>query len=250
MASSPPKYDSMMQPTLPLWSSSKTQKNEVIVELSRTQPPPLLPIDLRGYVSPDKWETRIRAATRVASRYSKPMLERTWMFIVLMLTFIAPLVAYYDTLHYLNNGQDFNDEQEDRQDEFIWKARLIALGIIVGLWFVMFLPVVIWKHVGRVKVNNMIDSWSKDDVRSASSYAAIPTWKVTMPGMFRDVIVLAVSYPAPPSNFDYEAYLPPYIAPPTEAAPSYEVTKRLSGLQGDGKFGDIPLYEDAKEIAV
>jgi hypothetical protein len=40
-----------------------------------------------------------------------------------------------------------------------------------------------------------------------------------------------------------------YVAPPTDAVPSYEATKRFSGLQGDGKFGEIPLYNDAKEIA-
>ncbi|KAG1742833.1 hypothetical protein EDB19DRAFT_1827548 [Suillus lakei] len=191
MASSPPKYDDMMRPALPLWSSPRTRKNEVVVELSRTQPPPLFPIGLQNYVSPHMWETRI-----------------------------------------------------------VWQARLVALVATVGLWFVMFLPIAIWKYIGRVRVNKMIDHWAKDDVRSASSYAAIPTWKVTMPGMFRDGIVLAVSFPAPPSSFELEN-LPPYqyIAPPTDAAPSYEAAKRFSGLQGDGKFGEIPLYNDAKEIA-
>lgn len=242
---SPPKYDGMMQSGLPLWSSSKTRKNEVVVELSSTQHPPLFPIELRDYVSPDKWETRVRAITRIASQYSKPMLERSWMLVAMLLTFIAPIVAYYDYLHH------FDDEEldEDRQNAIIWQARLIALGITVGLWFVMFLPILIWKYMGRVRVNKMIDRWVKDDVRSASSYATIPTWKVTMPGVFRDGIVLSVSFPAPPSSFELEAYLPPYIAPPNEAAPSYETTKRFSGLQGDGKFGEIPLYSDAKEIA-
>jgi hypothetical protein len=38
-------------------------------------------------------------------------------------------------------------------------------------------------------MNKMIDGWAKDDVRTATSYAAIPTWKVTMPGVFKDDIV-------------------------------------------------------------
>lgn len=248
MASSPPKYDTM-QPTLPFWTSPKTRKNEVVMELSPTQPLPLLPIELRSYVSPDNWETRVRAITRLASQFSKPMLESSWMLVALVLTFVIPIVAYYDSIH--NYTVDLTiDQQEDREDELVWKARLISLGVTVGLWCVMFLPVAIWKRIGRVRVNKMIDRWAKDDVRSASSYEAIPTWKVTMPGMFRDVIVLTVSCPATPSIYDPEAYLPPYIAPPTEAAPSYEALKRFSGLQGDGKFGDIPLYNDAKEIAV
>lgn len=246
MALSPPKYDGMMRPALALWSSPKTRKNEVVVvELSHTQPPPLFPMGLQNYVSPHMWETRVRAVTRMASQYSKPVLERSWMFIAMILTFIAPIVAYYDYIHH------FNDERidEGRQNQIIWQARLIAFGVTVGLWIVMFLPIVIWKYMGRVRVNKMIDRWAKDDIRSASSYAVIPTWKVTMPGMFRDGIILAVSFPAPPSSFELEN-LPPYIAPPTDAAPSYEATKRFSDLQGDGKFGEIPLYNDAKEIAV
>lgn len=245
MALSPPKYDGMMRPALALWSSPKTRKNEVVVvELSHTQPPPLFPMGLQNYVSPHMWETRVRAVTRMASQYSKPVLERSWMFIAMILTFIAPIVAYYDYIHH------FNDERidEGRQNQIIWQARLIAFGVTVGLWIVMFLPIVIWKYMGRVRVNKMIDRWAKDDIRSASSYAVIPTWKVTMPGMFRDGIILAVSFPAPPSSFELEN-LPPYIAPPTDAAPSYEATKRFSDLQGDGKFGEIPLYNDAKEIA-
>jgi len=216
----------------------------VVVELSHAQPLPLLPLGLQNYVSPHMWETRVRGITRMASQYSKPALERSWMFVALILTFIAPIVAYYDYIH------QFDDEQvdEDRQIQIVWQARLVALLVTVGLWIVMFLPIIIWKYMGRVRVNKMVDRWAKDDLRSASSYAAIPTWNVTMPGMFRDGIVLAVSFPAPPSSFELEN-LPPYIAPPTDAAPSYEAIKRLSSLQGDGKFGEIPLYNDAKEIA-
>lgn len=237
-----------MQPVLPYWPSSKTRKSEVVVELSCTHPPPLFPIQLQHCVSPDKWETRVRAITRIASQYSKPALERSWMLLTLILTFIAPLVTYHISLDHFNRQLEEEAQREDRnqQDQFIWNSRLIAFGVIFGVWLVMFLPVAIWKHMGRVRVNKMVDSWAKDDIRTASSYAAIPTWKVAMPGMFRDGIVLVVSFPAPPSNFDLESYLPPYIATPSEAAPSYEVTKRFSGLHGDSKFGEIPLYNDNK----
>ncbi|KAG2750250.1 hypothetical protein P692DRAFT_201448936 [Suillus brevipes Sb2] len=131
------------------------------------------------------WETRVRAITRMASQYSKPVLERSWMFAAVILTFIAPIVAYYDFIGHFDSEQI----DEDRQNQIVWQARLIALVVTVGLWVVMFLPIAIWKYMGRVRVNKMIDRWAKDDVRSASSYAAIPTWKVTMPGMFRDGIV-------------------------------------------------------------
>lgn len=218
------------------------------MELSRTHPPPLFPVQLQHCVSPDKWENRVRAITRVASQYSKPTLERCWIVLSVILTFISPLVAYYVALHHFNVQEE--GERDDQQDGHIWESRLIAFGVMVGLWFVMFLPIATWKYMGRVRMNKIIDGWAKDDVRTASSYAAIPTWKVTMPGVFRDGTVLVVSCPAPPSNFDHEPYLPPYIATPPEAAPSYEVTKRFSSLQGDGRFGEIPLYSDSKDVAV
>lgn len=118
-------------------------------------------------------------------------------------------MAYYDYLH------QFDDEQidEDRQIQIVWQARFVAFVVVVGLWIVMFLPITIWKYMviliwfllsvrctetssgkGRVRVNNMIDRWAKDDLRSASSYAAIPTWKVIMPGIFKDGIVSLLNY--------------------------------------------------------
>ncbi|KAG2364900.1 hypothetical protein BDR07DRAFT_1278801, partial [Suillus spraguei] len=142
-------------------------------------------------VSPHTWETRVRAITRMASQYSKPVLERSWMFAAIILTFIAPIVAYYDYIHHFDD--DLEQINEDRQNQIVWQARLIALSVTVGVWIVMFLPITIWKYVGRVRVNKMIDCWAKDDVRSASSYAAIPIWKVTMPGMFMDGIVSLTS---------------------------------------------------------
>lgn len=246
MSFNPPRYDGTGRPALP--ASSKIQKSEVVVELSHTQPPPLFPIELQNYVSPDKWETRVRAITRIASQYSKPTLERCWMLLSLILTFVAPLVAYYVALHHFNRQEV--GQREDQSDQFIWESRLIAFGVMVGLWFVMFLPIAVWKYMGRARMNKMVDGWAKDDIRTASSYVAISTWKVAMPGVFRDGIVLVITCPGPPSTFGHESYLPPYIATPSEAAPSYEVTKRFSSLQGEGKFGEIPLYNDSKDIAV
>jgi fatty acid desaturase len=59
------------------------------------------------------------------------------------LTFIAPIVAYYDYIRH------FDDEQidEDRQNQIVWQARLIAFVVTVGLWIVIFLPIAIWKYM-------------------------------------------------------------------------------------------------------
>jgi hypothetical protein len=58
------------------------------------------------------------------------------------LTFIAPIVAYYDYIHQFDNEQI----DEDRQNQIVWQARLIALAVTVGLWVVMFLPIAFWKY--------------------------------------------------------------------------------------------------------
>jgi hypothetical protein len=126
------------------------------------------------------------------------------------LTFIAPLAAYYVALHHFNRQEDVIEE--DNQDQYIWDSRLIAFGVTLGLWFVMFLPVAIWKYIvslhictasstlkqtpakGRVRANKMVDGWAKDDIRTASSYAAISTWKVIMPSVFRGGIVGLISF--------------------------------------------------------
>jgi hypothetical protein len=61
------------------------------------------------------------------------------------LTFISPLVAYYVALHHFNVQEE--GRRDDQQDEHIWESRLIAFGVMIGLWFVMFLPVVTWKYM-------------------------------------------------------------------------------------------------------
>jgi fatty acid desaturase len=61
------------------------------------------------------------------------------------LTFVAPLAAYYVALHHFNRRDV--DQQEDQPDQFIWESRLIAFSVMVGLWFVMFLPIVVWKYM-------------------------------------------------------------------------------------------------------
>lgn len=52
-------------------------------------------------------------------------------------------MAYYDFIGHFDNEQI----DEDRQNQIVWQARLIALVVTVGLWVVMFLPIFIWKYM-------------------------------------------------------------------------------------------------------
>ena len=60
-------------------------------------------------------------------------------------------MAYYialDHFHANQQASEFESQQDiDQQDNLIWESRLIALGVALGVWFVMFLPIAIWKYV-------------------------------------------------------------------------------------------------------
>ena len=57
------------------------------------------------------------------------------------LTFVIPIAAYNVSLARLN------DTPEDQQYGLINQARLIAFGVMLGVWFFMFLPIAIWKYI-------------------------------------------------------------------------------------------------------
>ncbi|KAH7927141.1 hypothetical protein BV22DRAFT_303005 [Leucogyrophana mollusca] len=226
-------------------SDTKGAMTDVVLELSPSQPTPLLPYELHNTVSNDTWETRIRAIIRVASQYSKPLFERVWILISMIATFVVPIVTYYVSLHQLDKG-------EGHRDEHIWDARFISFGVTVATWALFFLPIIVWKYLGHARVKAMVAQWAKEDMKNAPSYTTMPIWKVSTPRIFRDVIILVISLPAiSQASFHPDACLPPYIAPPADAAklPPYEPGKMgyaSVGFHDGEKFGDIPLYNDEK----
>ncbi|EGN99887.1 hypothetical protein SERLA73DRAFT_135384 [Serpula lacrymans var. lacrymans S7.3] len=59
-------------------NSVERTSSDIVLRLSPSQPPPLLPFELQKYVSGDAWASRVSAIIRTASRYSKPQIERIW----------------------------------------------------------------------------------------------------------------------------------------------------------------------------
>ncbi|KIJ61302.1 hypothetical protein HYDPIDRAFT_51534, partial [Hydnomerulius pinastri MD-312] len=53
----------------------------VVKELSCSQPPPRMPVELQESVSPSTWENRVRVIIRVASQYSRPTFERAYLIV-------------------------------------------------------------------------------------------------------------------------------------------------------------------------
>jgi len=214
--------------------------SEVVVELSPSQSPPLLPYELQGAVPNGVWESRLRAINRRAARNSKPVLERTWLLLGLIASVAVPITTYILVLNELKKKHE-----HDEKDDFAYysTARLAAIGATLGTWLVFFLPLFLWKYTGSNRIDAMLAGWNEDDKKMARNSGSVPFWSATT-GLFSSGVTLTITLPsAPPSSFSPDAYLPPYIAPPAEV-PSYTANKM--GYQG-GNFGEVPLYDNDKK---
>ncbi|KAH7888752.1 hypothetical protein F5I97DRAFT_746970 [Phlebopus sp. FC_14] len=232
--------------TAPLSSTSKQATTDVAVELSHSQPPPPLPFELQGIITPDTWETRVHAIVAVTSRYSRPTFERIYLMFGILVTLVISVAAYYFSLRELENTGNNSDAN-------VWYARFISLGVTIATWVVLFFPVTLWKYMGKVRIKKILARWSQDDIRTIPPYAAGPEWRLTPPGLFRDAIILAVTVPVKPrkSNFQPDANLPPYIGPASEPLPPYRYLKMnhwSKDISGGTRYGDIPIYSDSKNI--
>ncbi|KAH7910600.1 hypothetical protein BJ138DRAFT_84659 [Hygrophoropsis aurantiaca] len=228
----------------PLQTETKGAMTDIVLELSPRQPTPLLPYELHNTISNDTWETRVRAIIRLASQYSKPQFERVWILIGIIATFIVPIITYSVAIHQLSTDGN-------HQDEHTWDARFISFGVTIATWLLFFMPVIVWKYLGQVRVRAMVAQWAKEDMKNSVSYTSLPTWKVSTPKIFRDGIILIISVSSISSHFHPDAFLPPYIGPPADSVklPPYEAGKAMynsSGQHGGKKFGDIPLFNDEK----
>ncbi|KAF8444537.1 hypothetical protein L210DRAFT_3502115 [Boletus edulis BED1] len=188
---------------IPFLVDSKRVVTDVAVELSRSQAPPTLPFELRDYVSPNTWEARVSALTRLASQYSRPTFERAYLIIIMALSFLVPITTYYVTLQSLEGTTDDVDRQ-------VWLARFSCFAVTIATWIVLSAPMILWKYLGKVRVTRVADLWTRADALSAPSYGAAPVWKASAPGLLRDAVVLVVTVPLiQKSHFDRDSYLPP-----------------------------------------
>jgi len=227
---------------IPSLVDSKRVVTDVAVELSPSQAPPTLPFELRDYVSPNTWEARVSALTRLTSQYSRPSFERAYLIVILVLSFLVPITTYYVTLQSLEGTSNDVDRR-------VWLARFSCFAITIATWIVLSVPMVLWKYLGKVRVTKLVDLWTRTDALSAASYGAAPVWKASAPGLFRDVVGLVVTVPViKKSHFDRDSYLPPYIAVGDDALPPYGDSKSSpwsKDPKGGIRYGDLPIYTDA-----
>ncbi|EIM85483.1 uncharacterized protein STEHIDRAFT_147869 [Stereum hirsutum FP-91666 SS1] len=221
--------------------------------LRRNQPPPMMPMELSGHVSPDSWASRLFTLNRMCAQYHRPIFEAIWLIMGVIASIAVPAVAYRLIFNSLRDPDDIFNRREEGP---FFQARVASLGVFVGVCLIFFVPLFLWKRIGQKRVDSMVRRWGHDDVRVKGQGEFIPVWKVNMPGVFSTQAELILSLPAShPSNFHPAAYLPSWInAPIDEKAPAYyqsnaASTFPLNGPNGMAVNDGIPLYLDDKAPA-
>jgi len=205
------------------FGSADREDGFISVALLRGMPVlPPVPLELQSFISREEWERRLDAVNHLARRYSKPIVERIWIFMAFLLTLVVPIVLY----HVLWNKLVVED-----LDQFA-QLRLITLGIFVGTLFFVWTPLILWKCLGRYRMRNLLNEWTKIDILAKNKGIFVPLWNVYLPSSFSQAITVRISIPprSNPTTFHPDAYLPPYIAPPNY----------LPGYQG-ASFQDVKV---------
>jgi uncharacterized membrane protein len=120
----------------------RTASNDVVVYLVPDHPAPTnVPFELTNYVQPGDWRSRLTTAQRVSARYSKTLLERSW--VVLM---VIAAVAIPWGLSGIVWDLMMKDGIVTRTK--VVEARLIGFALFVSVLVVFFIPILTWKLIG------------------------------------------------------------------------------------------------------
>jgi len=193
------------------YSSSGREDGFISVQLLRGFPTlPPVPLELQRFISPQEWERRLDAINKLAHRYSKSLIERIWIFMGFLLTLVTPIVVYRLLADQLTNQ---SDDETDLLRQFA-QLKLITLGIFVGILVIVWLPLILWKCLGRYRMRKLLNEWGKIDILAKNKGLFVPLWSVDLPSSLAQAITVRISIPPRmnPSTFHPEAYLPPYIA--------------------------------------
>jgi len=170
---------------------------------------PPVPLELQAFITVDEWQRRLTAISKLAHRYSRPLLEKFWIFFGFLLTFAAPIIVYRILADNLASNFESIEQRLSQQ-------RLIAFGVFAAVMLVVWVPLVIWKSVGRYRMRTLIREWSQIDVLAKNKGLFVPTWTVALPSGYSTMTIVNITIPprANPTVFHPDAYLPPYISPP------------------------------------
>jgi len=196
---------------------AQREDGRVSLYLNRKYPAPPVPFELQGHISPDDWAIRIPALTNLASKYYKPVFERVWLIIAVIVTLIIPLATYQPIFDAL-----YGNETNTSASKGIG-ARLIGMAIFVAALALFWAPIFIWKQIGTRRVQALIARYSAADAARSPVTGFVPKWRINTPGVFTTQTILTITTPpvAPTSSFHPDAYLPAYIGKAEEAQGAY-----------------------------
>lgn len=202
---------------------AQRQNGLVTLYLSTKYPAPPVPFELQSHISADDWAIRVPALTKLAGRYYKPVFERVWLVLAIVITLIIPLATYNLLFHAI-----FGKTATDQTSKSI-VARLIGVVIFFGSLALFWLPIFTWKQIGKRRVNALLATYATADAARprfsgdpvGSSF--VPKWSVNTPGVFTTQTILTITTPPvdPVTSFHPDAYLPAYIGKAEDSQGAY-----------------------------
>ncbi|PCH43662.1 hypothetical protein WOLCODRAFT_26105 [Wolfiporia cocos MD-104 SS10] len=214
-------------------------------------PPDMVPYQLQSYISAAAWQARLRAVVRKGSRYCTPRFDMVWGIITFIATLAVPIAAFYVALHMLPYQSDVKDGFDYwpygwDDNGRVWKARGISFASFFAVLLLMWVPMFLWKLRGKSQVNKMLQRFEKED-RAVRPNVELPTYRISMPSIGGNVIVLNITIPgAPvPTSFQPGAQLPAYVVngPSDPAAAAYGIGQAPPFIASQG----VPLYNQFDE---
>ncbi|OBZ67214.1 hypothetical protein A0H81_12853 [Grifola frondosa] len=217
-------------------------------------PSETVPYDLQQYYTKEVWVARQRAILLKGSRYLKPRFEVIWTVFIALSVVAVPIAVYYVLLNTLPEGQQFEEFVDggrfvSNESDRYWQARAASFGVLFAVLLVGFLPILVWKHVGKNRVNAMLRKFSEEDRAMRGPNADVPVWGIKMPGLGKSALNLTITYAAPPRTTAFRpgSQLPPYIAsaPADPAVAAYYAGYLNAQPQSQGQ--GLPLFNDRDE---
>lgn len=258
--------------------ASNTSRNadstiQIVIHRSPENIP--VPFELRGVIAPEKWDFRIMQINTLCAQYAKPLFERIWFIFATLACIIVPAAlnrvifdaitpkALRDAFDRDHGNSDefrsnrFDGNSDDAIFKYVMRTRLITTAIFIGLVLVLWTPFAIWKRIGYMRARAMTTRWAVEDGTTGASF--IPKWTIKTPGVFNINGTVTVGTPpnVPPTLFNPQAYLPPYILAPgqqqpfpagwSEAQPQAQIPYNPAFPGGGPMTGVPPMHAYGKE---
>jgi len=197
----------------PAVSSAEREDGQICVYLNSRDPNiPPVPIELQSVFSEQEWERRLVAINQLACRYSRLLLERIWLVVGILLSMLTPILVF----KILEEVYSLKTVDALTRDAILTRIRLIALGVTIVVFFVIWAPLIAWKSAGRYRMRALIREWAQIDILAIRKGVFVPMWSVSLPSSYSASTIVRVTIPSRmnPTTFHPDAYLPPYINPP------------------------------------